>query len=96
MVFIVCTIVTACVTLCQIGSTKIGWNARVTRLGQDSLLATLNLPSATSDFTGNYTCGPPSLQLASVTLHVLHGIERTESAPKTLNDHSEANVSLHV
>jgi len=50
-----------------------GWKARVTRLGPDSLLAVLNVPSATSDFAGKYTCGPPSLQLASVTLHVLHG-----------------------
>jgi len=55
------------------GGTRNGWNARVTRLGSDSLLAVLNVPSATSDFAGKYTCGPPSLQLASVTLHVLHG-----------------------
>lgn len=55
------------------GGTRNGWNARVTRLGADSLLAVLNVPSATSDFAGKYTCGPPSLQLASATLHVLHG-----------------------
>jgi hypothetical protein len=46
----------------------------VTRLGPDSLLAVLNVPPATPDFAGNYSCGPPSLQPASVTLHVLNGI----------------------
>lgn len=45
----------------------------MTRLGPDSLLAVLNVPPATPDFAGNYSCGPPSLQLASVTLHVLNG-----------------------
>jgi hypothetical protein len=45
----------------------------VTRLGPDSLLAVLNVPPATPDFAGNYSCGPPSLQPASVTLHVLNG-----------------------
>ncbi len=55
------------------GATKLGWSARVTRLGPDSLLAVLNVPPATSDFAGNYSCGPPSLQMASVTLHVLNG-----------------------
>lgn len=46
----------------------------MTRLGPDSLLAVLNVPPATPDFAGNYSCGPPSLQPASVTLHVLNGI----------------------
>jgi len=55
------------------GATKYGWSARVTRLGPDSLLAVLNVPPATPDFAGNYSCGPPSLQPASVTLHVLNG-----------------------
>ncbi|XP_046640324.1 uncharacterized protein LOC124324165 isoform X3 [Daphnia pulicaria] len=54
------------------GATKYGWSARVTRLGPDSLLAVLNVPPATPDFAGNYSCGPPSLQPASVTLHVLN------------------------
>ncbi|XP_046462777.1 uncharacterized protein LOC124208948 isoform X2 [Daphnia pulex] len=59
--------------LASSGATKYGWSARVTRLGPDSLLAVLNVPPATPDFAGNYSCGPPSLQPASVTLHVLNG-----------------------
>ena len=59
------------------GATKNGWSARVTRLGPDSLLAVLNVPPATPDFVGNYSCGPPSLQLASITLHVLNGTQYT-------------------
>ena len=55
------------------GATKSGWSARVTRLDADSLLAVLNVPPATADFAGNYSCGSPSLQMASVTLHVLNG-----------------------
>lgn len=59
--------------LASSGATKYGWSARVTRLGPDSLLAVLNVPPATPDFAGNYSCGPPSLQPASVALHVLNG-----------------------
>lgn len=46
----------------------------MTRLDADSLLAVLNVPPATADFAGNYSCGSPSLQMASVTLHVLNGM----------------------
>lgn len=53
--------------------TNSGFQLTVRREPPDTSIGTLTIPSVSMADSGNYTCAPASLQVASVMLHVVIG-----------------------